>query len=135
MPETLQPDGWAAPRGYANGMAAEGRVIAVGGQIGWNARGEFERDDLVGQVRQTLANVVAVLAAGGATPAHLVALTWYLTDVDDYAAHLREIGAAYRETIGRHYPTMAVVQVTRLVEPRAKVEIQGLAVVPRAPTA
>lgn len=131
MHEFLQPAGWAPPLGYANGVAAEGRVIALGGQIGWNAAQQFESDDLVDQVRQTLANIVAVLAAGGAEPAHLVSLTWYLTDIDDYAARLKDIGRAYRDTIGRHYPAMAAVGVTRLVEPRAKVEISGLAVIPR----
>lgn len=130
MHEVLQPDGWAAPLGYANGMAASGRIVTVGGQIGWNAAQQFESDDLIDQIRQTLANIVAVLAAGGATPAHLVSLTWYLTDVEEYSARLKEVGGAYRDTIGRNFPAMAVVQVVRLVEPRAKVEIQATAIVP-----
>ncbi|HEX4695196.1 RidA family protein [Sphingomonas sp.] len=131
MHHILQPPGWAPPIGYANGVAAEsGRTIHVGGQIGWNAEQQFESDDLVDQVEHTLANVVAVLNEGGATAAHLVSLTWYLTDVDDYLANAKAVGRAYRETIGRHYPAMAVVGVTRLVERRAKVEIQAVAVVP-----
>ena len=128
MHETLQPPGWAPPLGYANGVAAEGRTIHVGGQIGWNARQRFDSDDLVDQVRQALANVVAVLAAGGAAPAHLVSLTWYVTDIEDYLARQKDIGGAYRDVIGKHYPAMALVQVVRLVEPRAKVEIQAVAV-------
>ena len=120
--------GWAPPIGYANGIAAEGRTIHVGGQIGWNAQQEFESDDLVDQVRQTLANIVAVLAAGGAMPAHLVSLTWYVTDIEEYAARQKDIGRVYRDVIGKHYPAMALVQIVRLVEPRAKVEIQAVAV-------
>jgi len=130
MHDILQPDGWAPPIGYANGIAASGRTIVVGGQIGWNAAQQFESDDLVDQVRQTLENIVAVLCEGGAAPAHLVSLTWYLTDIEDYLANAREIGRAWREVIGRHFPAMAVVEVTRLVERRAKVEIQATAVVP-----
>ena len=128
--EVLQPEGWARPRGYANGIAAEGRTIFVAGQIGWNARGEFESDDFVAQTRQALANIVAVLAESGAKPEHLVRLTWYVTDKQEYVARLAEIGKAYREVIGRHFPTMALVQVTALVEDRAKVEIEATAVVP-----
>ena len=130
MHEVLHPPGWSPPLCYANGIAAEGRTIFVGGQIGWNAAQHFESDDLVGQVRQTLANVVAVLAEAGASPDHLVSLTWYLTDLDDYAANLKPIGRAYREILGRHFPAMAVVEVSRLVEPRALIEIQAIAVVP-----
>ena len=132
MHQILQPDGWAKPVGYANGVMAEGRQIHVGGQIGWTAAQVFETDDLVGQVRQTLVNVVAVLAAGGAGPEHLVSMTWYFTDKRDYLARLKEIGAVYREVIGRHYPAMAAVQVVALMEDRARVEIQAVAVVPRA---
>ena len=130
MHKVLQPPGWAPPLGYANGIAAEGRTVYVGGQIGWNAAQHFESDDLVDQVRQTLANIVAVLAEAGASPDHLVSLTWYLTDLDDYAANLKPIGRAYREILGRHFPAMAVVEVSRLVEPRALIEIQAIAVVP-----
>jgi enamine deaminase RidA (YjgF/YER057c/UK114 family) len=130
MHEVLQPEGWVKPVGYANGIAARGRTIYVGGQIGWNAQSQFETDDLVGQVRQTLENVVAVLAAGGARPEHIVSLTWYFTDKKAYLANLRAIGSVYREIIGRTYPAMAAVEVAALIEDRAKVEIQAIAVVP-----
>lgn len=131
MHDILQPAGWAPPLGYANGVAADGRLIAVGGQIGWNAKQQFDSDDLVDQVRQALANIVEVLAAGGATLEHLVSLTWYVTDIEDYVARQKDIGRAYRDTIGKHFPAMALVQIVRLVEPRAKVEIQAMAVVPK----
>jgi enamine deaminase RidA (YjgF/YER057c/UK114 family) len=124
----LQPDGWAAPRGYANGVAAEGRTVFVAGQVGWNARGEFESDDLVGQVEQALANVVAVLDAGGAGPEHLVRMTWYVTDKAAYVARRRDIGEAYRRVIGRHFPAMTLVVVAGLLEDRALVEIEATAV-------
>ena len=130
MLEILQPEGWAKPLGYANGVAAEGRQIYVAGQIGWNAASEFETDDLVGQIRQALANVVAVLAAGGAAPHHLTSMTWYFLDKREYLARAREIGAVYREIVGRHYPAMAALQVSALMEDRAKVEIQAVAVIP-----
>jgi enamine deaminase RidA (YjgF/YER057c/UK114 family) len=126
----LQPAGWAKPKGYANGVAAEGRLVFVGGQIGWNTQGQFETDDFVGQVRQTLQNIVDVLAEGGARPEHVVSLTWYVTDKRDYLGNLAAMGKAYREVMGRNFPAMAVVQVTALVEDRAKVEIQATAVVP-----
>ncbi len=127
---TLQPEGWKKPVGYANGVMAKGRTIYVGGQIGWNANSEFETDDFVGQLRQTLQNVVDVLAAGGAGPEHLVSMTWYFVDKKDYTSNLKGIGAAYREVIGRHFPAMAAMQVVALVEDRAKIEIQAVAVVP-----
>jgi enamine deaminase RidA (YjgF/YER057c/UK114 family) len=127
----LQPEGWAKPKGYANGVAAEGRLVFVGGQIGWNGQCQFETDDFVGQVRQTLQNIVDVLAAGGARPEHVVSMTWYVTDKREYLASLAAMGKTYREIMGRHFPAMAVVQVTALVEDRAKVEIQATAVVPR----
>ena len=130
MHTILQPEGWAKPAGYANGVAARGRFVFVGGQIGWNRFLEFECDDLVGQVRQTLKNVVAVLAEADARPEHITSMTWYFTDKAEYLANLREIGAAYREVLGRHYPAMAAVQVTALMEDRARVEIQATAVVP-----
>ncbi|MCT8997484.1 RidA family protein [Chelativorans intermedius] len=130
MHSILQPEGWAKPIGYANGVAARGRLVFVGGQVGWNADCRFEHDDLVGQVRQTLANVVAVLAEAGARPEHLTSMTWYFTDKAEYQANLKEIGDAYRAVIGRHYPAMAAVEVTALMEDRAKVEIQAMAVVP-----
>ncbi|MFO1086992.1 MAG: RidA family protein [Reyranellaceae bacterium] len=131
MHSILQPGGWAKPKGYANGIAAEGRLVFVGGQIGWNAQCQFETDDFVGQVRQTLQNIVDVLAEGGARPEHIVSMTWYVTDKREYLDTLAAMGRAYREIMGRNYPAMAVVQVTALVEDRAKVEIQATAVVPR----
>ena len=127
--EILQPPGWARPRGYANGVAAEGRQVFVSGQIGWDAEQRFVGDDFAAQARQALANVVAVLACAGATPERLVRLTWYITSRDEYNASLAGIGAAYRELIGRHYPAMSVVVVAGLLEPRAKVEIEATAVV------
>ena len=128
---TLQPAGWTRPKGYANGIAAEGRLVFTAGQIGWNGQCRFECDDFVGQVRQTLQNVVAVLAEAGARPEHVVSLTWYVTDKKEYLASLEGIGKAYREVMGRSFPAMAVVQVVALVEDRAKVEIQATAVVPK----
>jgi enamine deaminase RidA (YjgF/YER057c/UK114 family) len=125
----LQPDGWVPPRGYANGVAAEGRMVFVAGQVGWNARGEFESDDFVTQAEQALANVVAVLRAGGATPDDLVRMTWYVTDKAAYLARRREVGAAYRRVIGRHFPAMTLVVVAGLLEERALVEIEATAVV------
>jgi enamine deaminase RidA (YjgF/YER057c/UK114 family) len=130
MHQILQPDGWVKPRGYANGVAARGRLVFVGGQVGWNKDCEFESDDLVHQVRQTLGNVVAILAEAGAGPEHITSMTWYFTDKAEYLAKLKEIGAAYREIMGRHYPAMAAVEVAALMEDRAKVEIQAMAVVP-----
>jgi enamine deaminase RidA (YjgF/YER057c/UK114 family) len=130
MFEFLQPEGWARPVGYANGVAARGRTIFVGGQIGWNDQCRFETDDFIGQVRQTLENIVAVLAAGGAEPRHITSMTWYFIDKKEYTENLRGIGHAYRDTIGRHFPAMAAVQVAGLVEERARIEIQATAVVP-----
>ena len=125
----LQPSGWARPRGYANGVAAEGRQVFVSGQIGWDAEQRIVSDDFAAQARQALANIVAVLATAGARPEHLVRLTWFVTSRDEYNAALSEIGAAYREMIGKHYPAMSVVIVAGLLEPRAKVEIEATAVV------
>ncbi len=125
----LQPPGWPRPRGYANGIEASGRLVFVAGQIGWDQTGAFPSADLAGQVRQTLSNVVAVLAEAGAGPEHVVRLTWYVTDRDEYLATPKEIGAAYREIMGRHFPAMAVVVVAGLVEEQAKVEIEATAVV------
>ncbi|PWK76813.1 RidA family protein [Aminobacter sp. AP02] len=130
MHEILQPEGWAKPIGYSNGVAAKGRTVFVGGQIGWNGNCEFETDDFVGQVRQTLENVVAVLRAGGAEPHHITSMTWYFTDKKEYTENLRGLGQAYREVIGRHFPAMAAMQVVALVEDRAKIEIQATAVIP-----
>jgi len=123
----LQPPGWPEPRGYANGILASGELVFVGGQVGWDADGRFA-PDLAGQVGQTLRNIVAVLAEAGAGPEHVARLTWYITDREDYLAHPKEIGAAYREVMGRHFPAMAVVQVVALVEAEAKVEIEATAV-------
>ena len=130
MNKVLQPEGWAKPVGYSNGVAAKGRLVFVAGQIGWNARGEFETDDFVGQFRQCLKNIVAVLAEAGAEPAHITSMTWYFIDKQDYLTNLKAIGAAYREVIGRHYPAMTAMQVVALIEDRAKIEIQAMAVVP-----
>jgi len=134
MNQVLQPPGWTAPRGYANGVAAHctqgGTQVYVAGQIGWDAQCRFESDDLVAQVRQALANVRAVLAEAGARPEHLVRMTWYLTDKREYLARAREIGAAYREAIGHYAVAMSAVQVVALMEDRAKVEIEATAVVP-----
>ncbi len=128
--ESLQPPGWPPPRGYTNGIVAEGRIVFVAGQIGWNARGEFETDDFVGQVRQALLNVVAVLAEASASPERIARMTWYITDTAAYRASLREVGLVYREVIGTHYPAMTLVQVAALLENRAKVEIEVTAVLP-----
>jgi enamine deaminase RidA (YjgF/YER057c/UK114 family) len=126
----LQPAGWTPPKGYANGVAARGTLVFVGGQIGWNARQAFESDDFVTQARQALVNVAAVLAEAGAGPEHIVRMTWYVKDRGEYVASLRALGAAYREVIGRHFPAMTAVEVSALIEPRAKVEIEATAVIP-----
>lgn len=128
--EFLQPKNWKPAVGYANGVAASGRVIFLGGLIGWNGQQEFESDDFVDQVAQTLRNIVEVLAEAGAGPEHLVRLTWYVTDKREYLTRLRDLGAVYREIIGKHFPAMALVQVADLVEDRAKVEIEATAVIP-----
>jgi enamine deaminase RidA (YjgF/YER057c/UK114 family) len=127
--EILQPAGWAPARGYANGVAAEGRLVFVAGQVGWDADQRFVGDGFAAQLRQALANVVGVLACAGAKPAHVVRMTWYVTSRDEYNASLAEVGAAWRELMGRHYPAMSVVVVAGLLEPRAKVEIEATAVV------
>jgi enamine deaminase RidA (YjgF/YER057c/UK114 family) len=129
----LQPPGWPRPKGYANGTLAEGRQIYVAGQVGWDAQRKFP-ETLAAQVRQTLENIVAVLKEADARPEHLVRLTWYLTSLEEYRAELPQIGQAYREVIGRHYPAMAAVQVVGLVEPEAKVEIEATAVIPAQAT-
>lgn len=126
----LQPSGWPMPKGYANGMTAEGRLVVTGGVIGWDMHGHLP-PDFVAQVRQTLRNIAAILAEGGAKPEHLVRLTWYVVDMDEYLASLKVLGQIYREIFGAHYPAMALVQVVRLVEKEAKVEIEATAVVPR----
>lgn len=128
--EVLNPKNWKPALGYSNGMAARGRLVVTGGIIGWNANQVIETDDFAGQAAQVLRSIVEVLACAGARPEHLVRLTWYVTDKHEYLASLKELGRAYREVIGRHYPAMALVQVVALVEDRAKVEIEATAVVP-----
>jgi enamine deaminase RidA (YjgF/YER057c/UK114 family) len=128
--KVLQPPGWAAPRGYVNGVAVSGTQVFVAGQIGWNAQNVFETDDLVLQVRQALVNVCAVLKEAGATPQHIARMTWYLTDKHAYQARAREIGTVYREVIGSYTVAMTAVQVAALVEDRAQVEIEVTAVLP-----
>jgi enamine deaminase RidA (YjgF/YER057c/UK114 family) len=130
MLKTLQPSGWAKPAGYANGVSARGRVIHVAGQIGWNKDSRFETDDFVGQVKQSLQNIVAVLACDDARPEHIVSMTWYFTSKRDYLDNLKGVGQAYRDTIGRHFPAMTAIAVSALMEDSAKVEIQAVAVVP-----
>ena len=128
--KTLLPPGWPRPKGYANGVSAKGRVIVTAGVVGWNAEERFEREDLAGQFRQVLVNMLAILAEDGAGPEHIVRMTCYVTDVDEYRLGLSKIGAAWRDLIGRHFPAMAVVGVSALVEPMAKIEIETMAVVP-----
>lgn len=126
----LQPPGWATPKGYANGVAARGTMVFVGGQIGWNGHQEFESDDFIAQTRQALLNVREVLACAGAGPQHMVRMTWYIVDRVEYNNRLRELGAAYREVMDKHFPAMTCVEVSALVEARAKVEIEVTAVLP-----
>ena len=128
--QILQPSGWPAPKGYANGMAADGRIVVTGGVIGWDSRGHLPAG-FAAQVRQTLSNISAILAEADARPEHLVRLTWYVVDMEEYLANLRELGQIYREIFSAHYPAMALVQVVRLVEKAARVEIEATAVVPR----
>ncbi|MEZ5599461.1 MAG: RidA family protein [Pseudomonadales bacterium] len=130
MHRALNPPGWAPPKGYANGITARGQLIFLGGQIGWNAQQQFETDDFVAQTRQALANIVTLLAEAGAGPEHLVRMTWFITDRDAYLADQRGLGHAYREVMGRNFPAMSVVEVTRLMEARARVEIEATAVIP-----
>ena len=129
-PTVLQPQGWPKPRGYANGMMADGRILVTGGVVGWDPMGNFP-DGFVAQARQALSNIRAILAEGGAEPRHLVRLTWYVVDIEEYLANLRELGRAYRDVLGPHSPAMALVQVVRLVEKAARLEIEATAVVPR----
>ncbi|RXH29488.1 MULTISPECIES: RidA family protein [Bradyrhizobium] len=128
--QVLQPSGWPMPKGYANGMAAEGRIVVTGGVIGWDAE-ERLADGFAAQVHQTLSNIAAILAEAGARPEHLVRLTWYVVDMDEYLSNLKELGKIYRAIFGAHYPAMALVQVVRLVEKAARVEIEATAVIPR----
>jgi enamine deaminase RidA (YjgF/YER057c/UK114 family) len=128
--EILQPQGWPRPKGYSNGISAQGRQIYISGQIGWDAEGRFASQQLAGQVKKALENVIAVLAEADGKPEHIVRLTWYVTSRDEYHAELREIGAAYRAVMGKHFPVMSVVQVVALMEAEAKVEIEATAVLP-----
>ena len=128
--QVLQPSGWPLPKGYANGMAADGRLVVTGGVIGWDHHGHLP-DGFAAQVRQTLGNISAILSEGGARPAHLVRLTWYVVDMEEYLSNLKALGQIYRDIFGAHYPAMALVQVVRLVEQAARVEIEATAVVPR----
>jgi enamine deaminase RidA (YjgF/YER057c/UK114 family) len=127
----LQPKGWKQPKGYSNGVAAEGRLVFVAGQIGWTADAQLVSDDFVAQVEQALKNIVAVLTEGGAEPRHIVRMDWFITDKPAYVARQREIGEAYRRVIGRHFPAMTLLVVKDLLEDGAKVEIEATAVVPR----
>lgn len=128
--KALLPPGWPRPKGYANGIAARGRIIYTAGVVGWDEQEKFVADTLPGQFAQCLRNILAIIAVDGAGPANLVRLTCYVTSIDAYLAGLADIGAAWKEIIGRHYPTMALVEVSRLVEPAAMVEIEATAVVP-----
>ena len=130
--QTLQPPGWPRPKGYSNGIEAEGRLVFIAGMVGWNAAERFETDALAGQARQALKNILAVLAEAGGKATHICRMTWYVTDRQAYLANLAEIGAAYRAVIGHHYPAMTLVEVAALVEDGAKVEIEATAVVPKA---
>lgn len=129
----LLPEGWPRPSGYSNGVAAEGRMVFVAGQVGWDATETMCSDDFVAQVRQALENTLAVLAEAGAGPEHLVRMVWYVTEKHDYLGRLKEVGQVYRDVVGRHYPAMTLVEVSALIEPGAKVEIETTAVVSNDP--
>ncbi|MDH5630695.1 MAG: RidA family protein [Gammaproteobacteria bacterium] len=126
----IQPEGWDTPKGYSNAVMAEGRMLFIAGQIGWDAQQQINSDDFIDQVRQTLLNTVTLLKTAGAGPEHIVRMTWYITDKKEYITRAREVGEVYREIIGRNYPAMAMVQVSALMEDRAKVEIESTAVIP-----
>jgi len=129
LPRALEPQGWPRPSGYANGMTAKGRVVVTGGVVGWDVMGNFP-GTFAAQARQVFSNILKILAEGGAGPEHLVRLTWYVTDLAEYRASLKDLGRAYRETIGAYFPAMAVVQVGGLVEPAAKIEVEATAIIP-----
>jgi enamine deaminase RidA (YjgF/YER057c/UK114 family) len=131
--QKLQPSGWMKPKGYANGIAAEGRLVFVAGQVGWDETGTFRTHDFIGQVRQCLENTLAVLAEAGAGPEHVVRMTWYITDREEYLTNTESMGRVYRELMGRHFPTMTMVEVAALIESEAKVEIETTAVVSSEP--
>ena len=126
----LLPPGWPRPRGYANGISAKGRMVFTAGVVGWDEQQRFVAGDLVGQLRQVLGNTLAILAEDGAGPEHIVRMTWYVVDRDEYVGRIKEVGAAYREVMGNHFPCMAAVQVAALIEPQARIEIETIAVVP-----
>jgi enamine deaminase RidA (YjgF/YER057c/UK114 family) len=130
MMQILQPPGWARPKGFANGIVAKGKLVFIAGQVGWTPEGKWQATDFAGQFRQALANILEVLAQAGGEPHHLARLTWYVLDKQEYLGALREVGRAYRDLMGRHFPTMAVVQVVGLVEPEARLEIEATAVLP-----
>ena len=130
MMQVLQPPNWAKPRGFANGIAASGKLVFIAGQVGWTGVGKWEARDFAGQFKQTLKNIVEVLAQAGGKPQHIVRLTWYVIDKQEYLSSLKDVGVAYRAVMGRHFPTMAVVQVGGLIEPEAKLEIEATAVIP-----
>ena len=133
MLQTLQPPSWAKPRGFANGIAASGKLVFIAGQVGWTGEGKWEARDFAGQFKQTLKNILEVLAQAGGKPQHIVRLTWYVLDKQEYLSSLKDVGIAYRAVMGRHFPTMAVVQVSGLIEPEARLEIEATAVIPEAP--
>ena len=130
MMQILQPPSWARAKGFSNGIVASGRLVFIAGQVGWTGQGEWKEKSFAGQFRQTIRNILEVLAEAKGKPEHIVRLTWYVLDRDEYLASLKEVGAAYRELMGKHYPTMAVVQVSGLVEREAKLEIEATAVIP-----
>jgi enamine deaminase RidA (YjgF/YER057c/UK114 family) len=130
MMQILQPPDWARAKGFSNGIAASGKLVFIAGQVGWTGQGEWKEKSFAGQFRQTIQNILDVLAEARGKPEHIVRLTWYVLDRDEYLASLKEVGAAYRELMGKHYPTMAVVQVSGLVERNARLEIEATAVVP-----
>jgi enamine deaminase RidA (YjgF/YER057c/UK114 family) len=132
--QILQPPDWVEPKGYANGIRAQGELVFVAGQVGWDETGTFRAQDFVGQVRQCLENTLAVLSEAGAGPDHIVRMTWYITDRDEYLSNLEGMGLAYRELMGRHFPTMTMVEVAALIEPEAMVEVETTAVVPVEPS-
>ena len=131
MPEVVQPEGWPRPKGYAHAVVAEGRLLFIAGQIGWDASETFRSDDFVDQARQALANVLTLLRAAGGAPEHLVRMTWYVTDKGEYLRRLKELGIAYREVVGPVFPAMTAVEVSALIEDRARVEIECTAVIPK----
>ena len=128
--EILQPPGWVRPKGYSNGISAFGRIVVTGGMVGWDHNEKFVAEDIVGQAAQTFKNIVAVLSEAGARPEHIIRLTWYIIDKAGYQNYLKEIGAAYQDAFGKHFPAMAVVEVSALMEDQAKIEIEATAVIP-----